>query len=172
MNPFCSLAKKAIETYIEKGEVLAVPKDLPAEFNKRAGVFVTLLKKGLLRGCIGTCLPTKANIAEEIIANAIAAATKDWRFPPLCQEELPALSYEVSILEPPRLIRSLTELDPKKFGIIIRGQSSGKSALLLPNLDGINTPQKQLSICLQKAGIDPSQEKITIYKFRTKQYTT
>ena len=167
----CQLAKKAIETYLKKGYFLNMPAKLPGALQKRAGVFVTIFSQGQLRGCIGTYLPTKENIAEEIIANAIAAAAKDWRFPPVKKEELPNLSYEVSVLEKPVLIKDIKELNPKNFGIIIKGTVSGRSALLLPNLEGIDTVQKQITACIQKAGIDLNQEKIIIYKFRTKKYT-
>ena len=85
------LAKKTIEAFITKRTVIPVPADIPAEMKGRAGVFVSIHKGGNLRGCIGTFLPTKTNIAGEIIANAISAATQDPRFPPVKSEELKEL---------------------------------------------------------------------------------
>ena len=96
------LAKLALETYIKEGKVILPPPGLPERFlQEKRGTFVTLEKKGQLRGCIGTYLPTKENIALEVISNAIAAGTKDWRFGPVKEEELPFLSYTVYILQKP-----------------------------------------------------------------------
>ena len=184
MNPLIYLAKQAVETFINKGEIISPIKDLPKEFlERKAGTFVTIEKNSELRGCIGTYLPTKENIAQEIISNAIAAATEDYRFGPIQKEELPALSYTVYILNKPELVKDIKELDPKKFGIIIRtvpissttdvvfnGHFASKSALLLPDLEGIDTVEKQISIACQKGGINPEQEKIIIYKFIVEKY--
>jgi AmmeMemoRadiSam system protein A len=172
MNPYLALAKKAVENYIEKGEIIEVPKDLPKEMlTKKAGVFVTIEKQGKLRGCIGTYLPTRENIAEEIIYNAIAAATEDYRFGPIQKEELPYLTYTVYILDKPTQIKNLKELDPKKYGILIKTLNfPPKSALLLPDLEGIDTVEKQLFAACQKGGINPEKEKIIIYRFNAKKY--
>ncbi len=186
MNPLVLLAKQAVENYIKEGKIIESPKDLPKEFSQRkAGAFVTIEKDGELRGCIGTYLPTRKNIAEEIIQNAIAAATEDYRFGPISKEELPYLSYEVSILSEPEPVKDIKELDPKKYGIIVKSQgfASGsdvifntapksyqKTGLLLPDLEGVDTIEKQISIACQKGGIDPQTEKIIIYKFTVEKY--
>jgi len=186
MNSLVLFVKQAVENYVREGKVISPPADLPEEFLKRrAGTFVTIEKAGQLRGCIGTYLPTKENIAEEIIFNAIAAATEDYRFGPIQKEELPHLSYTVYILSEPELIKDIKELNPKKFGIIVKtipisrangtdvvfnGHSVPKSGLLLPDLEGIDTVEKQISIACQKAGIDPTKEKILIYKFSAEKY--
>jgi len=180
------LAKQAIENYVEKGEIISLPEDLPEEFlTRKAGTFVTIMKNNELRGCIGTYLPTRENIAKEIIHNAIAAATEDYRFEPIAKEELPQLSYTVYILSYPEPVKDLKELDPKKFGIIVKtgpfaypnqenvvfdGTIPYKTGLLLPDLDGIDTIEKQISIACQKGGIDPQKEKIFIYKFTVEKY--
>lgn len=186
MNPYVSLAKQAIENYIKEGEMPSLPEGLPEEFLKRkAGTFVTIMKNGNLRGCIGTYLPTKENIAKEIIANAIAAATEDCRFGPIQKEELPHFSYAVYILSEPELVKNIKDLDPKKYGIIIKtvpithsdgtdvvfnGHLPFKSGLLLPDLEGIDTTEKQISIACQKGRIKPTEEKILIYKFTAEKY--
>jgi AmmeMemoRadiSam system protein A len=186
MNTLVLLAKSVVETYIKEGKIIEVPEDLPDNFLKRkAGTFVTIEKNGELRGCIGTYLPSRTNIAKEIIHNAIAAATEDYRFGPITTEELPYLSYAVYILSYPEPVKTIGELDPKKFGIIVKSQgfSSGsdvifntgpksyqKTGLLLPDLEGVDTVEKQISIAYQKGGIDPVREKIFIYKFTVEKY--
>lgn len=169
-DPYIKLAKSAVETYIKINKVIDTPSDLPEEFfKKKTGTFVTLMKGGKLRGCIGTYMATKKNMAEEIISNAIAAATRDYRFPPVTKEELKDLSYTVYILEPPRPIKSLSELDPKRFGVLIKS-SEGKTGLLLPGLDGIDTVEKQLSAVCHKCGIDARHEQVVICRFSVKKH--
>jgi len=200
MNPLVLLAKQAIENYIKEGKIISLPEGLPEEFlTRRAGTFVSIFRSTRktdakqehetdakeLRGCIGTYLPTKENIAEEIIHNAIAAATEDYRFGPVQKEELPYLSYTVYILSEPELVKDIKELDPKKYGIIVKtmpiafpnstdvvfnGHLVAKTGLLLPDLEGVDTIEKQISIACQKGGIDPSREKILIYKFTVEKY--
>lgn len=186
MHPLVQLAKLAVENYIGKGETIASPSDFPKEYlTKKAGVFITIEKEGKLRGCIGTYLPTEENIAKEAIRNAIVAATEDYRFGPVRKQELPFLSYTVYILNEPELIEDIKELDPKKYGIIVRtipfsngtrtdvifdGHSPFKSGLLLPDLEGIDMAEQQIAIACQKGGIDLKQEKILIYKFSTEKY--
>lgn len=186
MNSLSLLAKSAIETYVKGGEIISPSGDFPKEFfNNKSGTFVTIEKNGQLRGCIGTYLPLRKNIAEEIIYNAIAAAAEDYRFGPIQKEELPYLSYTVYILSQPELIKDISELDPKKFGVIIKtapinnpngadvvfnGHLPYKSGLLLPDLEGVDTIEKQFSIACQKAGIDREREKILIYKFTVEKY--
>jgi AmmeMemoRadiSam system protein A len=186
MNPLVSLAKQAVENYIKEGKVVEPSVDLPKEFlTRKAGVFMTIKKNGKLRGCIGTYLPTRNNIAEEIIHNAITVATEDYRFGPIQSAELTHLSYEVSILSEPELVKDEINLNPKKFGIIVKSQGFSspddvifnpapklyqKTGLLLPDLEGIDTVDKQISIACQKCGINPKTEKFSIYKFTVEKY--
>ena len=184
MHQLVNLAKKTIEIYIKEGKIISPPEDLPEEFlQRKAGTFVTIEKNGKLRGCIGTYLPTRENIAEEIIYNAIAAATEDYRFGPVQKEELPYLSYTVYILNEPELVKNIKELDPKKYGVIVKtvpispsgdvvfnGHFVAKTGLLLPDLEGIDTVEQQILIACQKAGINPQREKILIYKFTVEKY--
>ena len=186
MHPLVKLAKSATETYIKEDKFIVPPSDLPQEFlAKKSGVFVTIKKEGKLRGCVGTYLPTQENIAQEVIKNAVSAATQDYRFGPIREEELPLLSYTVYILSKPELIRDKLELDPKKYGIIVKttpyttsdkegvvfnGRIPPKTGLLLPDLEGIDTLRKQILTACQKAGIDPEREKFIIYRFSVEKY--
>jgi AmmeMemoRadiSam system protein A len=192
MHHLIKLAKQAVETYIKERKIISPPEDFPKEFlTRRAGTFVTIENRGQLRGCIGTYLPTRESIAEEVIYNAIAAASEDYRFAPLTTEELADLSYTVYILNKPEPVRNVFELDPKEYGIIVKsspitenneqnnkirekvtfdGQISYKTGLLLPDLEGVDTVEKQISIACEKARIDLKKEKISIYKFTVQKY--
>ncbi len=156
-DEYVRLARKSLESYILAGEIISIPTDLPAVMLKeKAGAFVSIHKGGRLRGCIGTFLPTRDNIAEEIIYNAISASTKDPRFRPIEVEELPFLDINVDILSAPEKIDSKDELDVKKYGVIV---SKGfKRGLLLPDLEGVDTVDEQISIAKQKAGIREDEE--------------
>jgi len=169
MHPLVFLAKQTVENYIKERKIISLLEDLPKEFlERKAGTFVTIEKNSELRGCIGTYLPTRENIAEEVIYNAIAAATEDYRFGPIEDKELSSLSYTVYILSEPELVRDIKELDPQKYGIIVKTET--KTGLLLPDLEGVDTIEQQLSIACQKGGIDPNQEKFLIYKFTAEKF--
>ncbi len=163
-DAYVSLARKTIENYIKDRRIIKVPEDLPEEMlRNRAGAFVSLHINGDLRGCIGTILPVADSIAEEIIANAISASTKDPRFSPVRPEELPFLEYSVDILEEPEKISSPDELDVKKYGVIVtKGMKRG---LLLPNLEGVDTVSEQIAIAKQKAGIPVSDDNVELERF-------
>ena len=158
-----NLAKATIENYIKKDEIIKVPDNASLEITqKRAGVFVSIHKFGELRGCIGTFLPTKNSIAEEIIRNAISASTEDPRFDRITEEELKYLEINVDVLEEPKEIQSIEELDVKKYGIIVH--SGYKRGLLLPDIDGVDTVKQQIEIAMRKGNIN-SDEEIKIEKF-------
>jgi len=170
MNLYIELAKSAVENYIKEHKIISVPRDLSPELaKKRAGVFVSLHEGHDLRGCIGTYLPTRENIAEEIIYNAIAAATEDYRFSTISKKDLSKLSYEVYVLEAPELVKDFHGLDAKKYGILIK-TNTGKSGLLLPDLEGINTVEEQFAAVCEKCGANPREEKIEIFRFRATKY--
>ncbi|RQD77464.1 MAG: AmmeMemoRadiSam system protein A [Candidatus Syntrophonatronum acetioxidans] len=161
------LARETLESYVNEGELPQLPEPLPQELQDKGGVFVSLKKKGMLRGCIGTIEPVKENLAQEIVRNTLSAALSDPRFPPVSEEELPYLKYSVDVLMPPEPVEDIQELDPHKYGVIV--ESSHKRGLLLPNLEGVDTVEEQLSIARQKAGIEPGEE-AKIYRFEVRRY--
>jgi len=168
MHPYVELAKKVIEEYIVRKEVPPPPEEVPADMKQQAGVFVCLKIGDNLRGCIGTFLPTSENLYEEIVKNALAAATEDPRFHPLQENELQALRYSVDVLSLPEEVKDISELDPKKYGIIV--MKGAKKGLLLPDLEGVDTVKDQLRITKMKAGIDPLDENVEIFKFSVERY--
>lgn len=163
-DDYVRLARQTVETYVRTGRKIAVPEGLPDEmYNRRAGVFVSLKKEGQLRGCIGTIAPTRKNIAEEIIENAISAAVKDPRFYAVRPEELDQLVYSVDVLGKTEEIDSKEVLDVKRYGVIVsRGYKRG---LLLPNLDGVDTVEEQIEIARQKAGIPEDADDVRLERF-------
>ena len=167
LSPLVKLAKDAVDTYIKAGEVIKPPDTLTPEMKNKAGVFVSIHKKGALRGCIGTFEPSEENVAREIVTNAIHSATRDPRFSPIDPEELDLLDYSVDILTDPELVEDEDQLDPVKYGVIV--ESGYHRGLLLPDLEGVDTVEQQINICRQKAGI-PSSRKVNLYRFEVKRY--
>jgi MEMO1 family protein len=153
MDPYVRLAKYSLETYINTGKRATMPADLPKEMlNKKAGVFVSLKEYGQLRGCIGTIAPVTSSVAAEIMCNAVSAGCEDPRFDAVKSKELPLLVYSVDILDDPEDIDDSSQLDVKRYGVIV---SNGlKRGLLLPNIEGVDTVQQQIDIARRKAGID------------------
>ena len=152
-DPWVKLARRSLETYVKTGQrLISLPEDLPAEMTtQQAGAFVSLHKNGQLRGCIGTIAPTCENLAWEIAQNAVSACSRDPRFSPVRPDELDELEYSVDVLGAPEPVDSPAALDPKTYGVIV--SCGGRRGLLLPDLDGVDSVEAQLSIALQKGGI-------------------
>ena len=162
-DEYVSLAKETIEEYIRFGNVINPPEYSSKELlENRSGVFVSIHKFGQLRGCIGTFLPMESCIAKEIIANAIAASTRDPRFSPIEVDELKDLEINVDVLTTPETIDSTDLLDPKKYGVIVSKDT--RRGLLLPDLEGVNTVEDQILIAKRKAGILPNEE-VSLQRF-------
>jgi AmmeMemoRadiSam system protein A/AmmeMemoRadiSam system protein B len=163
-DPYVRLARLSLETYVLTGKQAALPKDLPQEMlSKRAGVFVSIYKHGQLRGCIGTIEPVTSCVAEEILRNAISSGTEDPRFDKVRESELDDLVYSVDVLMEKEPVESISQLDIKRYGVIV---SKGfRRGLLLPNLDGVNDVETQLSIAKRKAGISAGDDDVKIERF-------
>lgn len=155
-DPYVMLARQSLEYYVKHKRIMPTPSNLIDDLiNNKAGVFVSLHKNDLLRGCTGTIKSTTSCIADEIIHNAISAGMMDPRFSSVKRRELPYLQYKVDVLLPAEKIDSIDELDVKKYGVIVYHHS--KSGLLLPNLDGIDSVEEQVSIAKRKAGIKENE---------------
>ena len=168
-DPWVQLAWQAVESWVGERKVPAVPEGLPDELTHcRAGAFVSIHKQGRLRGCIGTIAPTQGSLAEEIIHNAVSAATRDPRFDPIRADELNWLEINVDVLGEPEAIESESQLDVKRYGVIVtKGHRRG---LLLPDLEGVDTVRQQVGIARQKAGIGPG-EKVDLQRFEVVRHT-
>jgi AmmeMemoRadiSam system protein A/AmmeMemoRadiSam system protein B len=160
------LARGAVEAYVKEGTVIKAP---PGKFLGRAACFVSIkTRQGHLRGCIGTIEPTKNSLAEELIANAISAATRDPRFPPISREELPHLRYSVDVLSTPEPT-SFEELDPSTYGVIVEDEQGVRRGLLLPDIEGVETASQQVEIAARKAGI-PMDAPLKLSRFRVERF--
>jgi AmmeMemoRadiSam system protein A len=125
-----------------------------AFYGRRAACFVTLKKRGDLRGCIGTLEPAEASLGWEIARNAQSSALRDPRFPPVAPDECDALTCSVDVLGPSEAC-AVADLDPRRWGVIV--EAGPRRGVLLPALEGIDTVEAQVSIALQKAGIAPGR---------------
>ena len=163
-DPYVQLARKSVEYYILHHRKMEMPEDLPEELlTKRAGAFVSIHEHGKLRGCIGTIAPVRDCVAREIIDNAVSASTRDPRFDPIRAHELKWLEISVDVLGGAEPIKSPAELDVKRYGVIVtKGMKRG---LLLPDLDGVDTVEEQISIAKSKAGIADWDTNVELQRF-------
>lgn len=164
---YVRLARFSLETYVRSGKAANINQfpvnELPPEIlHERAGVFVSIHKDGQLRGCIGTIGPVTESIAREIIRNAVSAGTEDPRFDAVRINELDKLVYSVDVLGPVEDIKDKSQLDVKRYGVIV--SCGGRRGLLLPNLEGVDTVDYQIDIARQKGGIGKN-EKYTLQRF-------
>ena len=168
MNPLVELARKAVEEWVRSGQRLKVPEDFPVEYLGPAAAFVCLKTRGRLRGCIGTTSPRQPSLAAEVVDNAVAACCRDPRFPPVEPGELDSIDYTVDVLSPSEPVGGPEDLDPAAYGVIVtKGMCRG---LLLPDLEGVDTVEKQLVIARSKAGIGPGDADVEIRRFTVKRY--
>ena len=162
-----ALARASLEHFVKRHEYLLVPADLPAALQGRHGAFVSIKKDGALRGCIGTFLPTRDNLAQEIIYNAVSAGLNDPRFSQVTEAELSELVYDVDVLTEPEPIDSPKKLDVRRYGVIV--QAGNRRGLLLPDLDGVDTVEQQISIARRKGNIG-EKEKVQLYRFEVERH--
>lgn len=166
IHPLVELAIQAIHEYLDAHTVIQVTAALQNAFPQPAGVFVSLKKNGQLRGCVGTFQPTQPTVADEVIHNAIASATRDPRFSPLTFAELEKIDCSVDVLTKP-VPATRGDLDPQRFGVLV--VQGSKQGLLLPDLEGIQTAEQQIRIAKEKAGIfaDPD---CVLFRFNVQRY--
>lgn len=149
MNDYCGLARRSLAEFLTSSRRL---RDI-CPLGQRAGCFVSYHRRsGELRGCIGTIEPSRKDLSDEIVENAISAGVRDPRFPPITLDELPDLVVNVSVMQSPEIVHGPQDLDPARYGVIV--ESGPRRGVLLPGLEGIDTVAKQLAVVRRKAGID------------------
>ncbi|HEU4766885.1 MAG TPA: AmmeMemoRadiSam system protein A, partial [Pyrinomonadaceae bacterium] len=163
------LARRAVEAFTRYGEILQPRQGKTGLLAVRAPCFVSLkTRDGELRGCIGTIEPVKDSLAEEIVANAISAATNDPRFDLVREDELANLVYSVDVLLPSEPA-TIDDLDPEIYGVIVEDEGESFRGLLLPDIPGVDTAEQQVEIATRKAGI-PSGTPVKISRFKVERY--
>ena len=171
-HPYAALARLTVARYLA-GEALpsggAEVIDDEALWSPRRACFVSIKTlDGDLRGCIGTILPARQSLGEEIIENAISASTRDPRFPPMRSAELSGVTFSVDVLSEPESVADRSSLDARRWGVIVsKGMRRG---VLLPDLEGVDTVDEQLDIACRKAGIH-DRNGVTMERFSVERYS-
>jgi uncharacterized protein (TIGR00296 family) len=173
-----NLARQTVTEILKKGKILQVPDDVTSKLIEPCGVFITInsIHKGTkrLRGCIGIPYPT-IPLVQAVIEAAVSAATQDPRFPPVGQEELDGIVFEVSVLTPPKLVIAEKPTDyPSKIkvgqdGLII--EKGYRKGLLLPQVPVEWNWNEEEFLCQasMKASLSPDAwllKDTKIYKFQ------
>lgn len=160
------LARQSISYYLQHHRLMPTPRPISEDLEDASGVFVSIYKGSRLCGRYGTFLPIHLSAAKEIICNAVSAATNH-SYAPITMEDLDSLTITVDIVGNPESVSSIHELDPQKYGIVV--MSHARTGLVLPAIEGIHTPQQQLTMAKEKAGIPP-QVQPDIYRFAVTHY--
>ena len=108
------------------------------------------------------------NLCEEIINNAISAATRDPRFKPINKVELEHLKISVDVLSELEKVDGYKQLDQKKYGVLVEA-GAYKRGVLLPDLEGVDSVEEQVKIAKMKGGIGEGEE-FVIYRFQVERY--
>ena len=130
-------ARLAVTEYLKTGRKVPVAEDVKSRFSYNSGVFVTLNSEEKLRGCIGFPTPDR-KLYQSLVDAAIASATSDPRFPPVKYEELNEITFEVTVLAPPTVVKATDPLEYPKMikvgrdGLIVKWEFG--SGLLLPQV--------------------------------------
>jgi len=165
-HPLLSHARQAIATQLAGRDWR---RELPAgETRPSRGCFVSLKLGTQLRGCIGTVLPVRPTLEEEVAENALAAALRDPRFAPLRAHELARVSLSLDLLTPPEPVDSERALDPARYGVLLR--SGSRLGVLLPDIPLVRTVRQQIEICLEKAGLSPGVS-YTLERFQVERFS-
>ncbi len=144
---------KAIQSRLD-GKVALAPAGLSPALLEEKGAFVTLKKRGRLRGCIGY-IEGRRPLWQAVAELAVASAFSDHRFPPLGRDELKDISVEISVLSPLKEITDVNEIIVGSHGLYLkRGLNSG---LLLPQVAAEHKWDREtfLSETCCKAGLPP-----------------
>lgn len=136
-------------------------------YRQCAACFVSIKKKGELRGCIGTLEPAELALGHEITRNAQSAAFGDPRFNAVIEAELDDLDFSVDVLSVPEPVQNPGQLDCKQYGVIV--SCDYRRGVLLPDLEGVDSTDDQIGIACQKAGINPEDE-FALQRFKVSRF--
>ncbi|NLC71783.1 MAG: AmmeMemoRadiSam system protein A [Desulfuromonadaceae bacterium] len=125
-----AIARHAIETVVRTGRLNAEEREEPA-LNRNRGCFVTIRRRGELRGCIGTFVSGQP-LWREVAAMAASAATRDPRFQPMKERELADFSVEISVLSPLEETDDPNRIEVGKHGVYL--ENGFNRGVLLPQV--------------------------------------
>ncbi len=132
---------------------------------ERAGVFVSLILDGSVRGCMGTLYPMEPSLDREIASAARMAARSDRRHPPLRPGELPDLEFCVSVVGRLKGRQDESEIDPRREGVMVR--ANGRTGIILPG--EARTAAYQVSWAKREAGVGLHDE-FELWVFETERF--
>ena len=131
---------------------------VPGRLRDPGASFVTLLRSGALRGCLGSLNAERA-LAEDVRQHSIAVCASDYRFPPVGPDEIPELGVEIAVLGPTRRLHYQNpeelagRLRPGIDGVLL--QSGARRATFLPKVwERVPSPEEFLGLLCRKAGLD------------------
>jgi len=151
-----SLAKRTITEHVTTGKApeIGTPEAgrLGPRLSANSATFVTINRKGMLRGCIGNMQPVMP-LYKSVISNAVSASSRDPRFSPMKKEELQDMDVEISVLSPFEILKNTKEIEIGKHGLYLVTEKA--SSVFLPQVPvefgwDLNTYLEQLSL---KAGL-------------------
>lgn len=166
-NPYTSLARSAMLTYLADGKLLSPSKEAAALLQQRGGVIISLYLNHKLYSCAGTIHPLYPDVAAEIIHNSVAAAFHDPHAPALNKMQIMRCEIVVYVLQDFEPIFFIEDMDVKHDGLIVN--SAQKQGIIFPDQAKIHTPTQQLEAALKKADID-KDEYYTMERFTLKRY--
>jgi AmmeMemoRadiSam system protein A len=153
-NELLRVARKSVETVVRTHQLYDYSPPASGPLAQERGAFVTLTRRGELRGCIGYVAPSEA-LALTVRDVAAWAAVRDRRFTPVTVDELPELEYEISVLSPLRRVLDVKQIRVGRDGLVMkRGEAEG---LLLPQV-AIDQRWDRMTLLKQtcrKAGLPP-----------------
>lgn len=161
------LAEDAVRSFVLSRVHRPIPDPLPESLRRPSAVFVSIKVDGRLRGCMGTIRPRHETLAHEVIFNAVQAASEDPRFHPVRADELATLEISVDVLSAIEPCTAV-DLDPLRYGLLV--ESGSRRGLLLPDLPGVSTVERQIAIAREKAGMAPDAP-ASLFRFRVDRHT-
>ncbi|MCD4833484.1 MAG: AMMECR1 domain-containing protein [Bacteroidales bacterium] len=174
-NPKTSYAKIAYDTilfFVSTGQIRKTSEDkisTDLKLNRACIVSIFDLNDNLLRS-YGDINPKNNFLYDEIIENAIGAASKYENLEPIISSQLNQIKVCVDVLSVPHVADNLKELNPQKHGLFIRDRS-GKSGFIMPNIKGVNTVEEQIEKLKNNTGIsEKDNSKLDILFFKLTRY--
>ena len=169
---YAKIAYDAILLYLKTGKKLfKKDQEIPPALKLNLACYVSIYTDNKLKSCMGDPKPGHPQLYNEIIENAVQAAFENPGSEPLKEEELNNISITVDVLSEPKPVQDASLIKPHKHGIIVK-DTNGNQSLMLPNSNGIETAEKQVSEAKKNAGIDADTpiDELEIYNFTTTRY--